>query len=402
MSAVPALTTLGAPEVLRRVERLTPFLQAQAESAEKLGRLPDETAQAIRQTGVMRLLQPTRWGGLEADPAAFFKAVMSIAAACGASGWVTGIVGIHAWELALCDPKLQKEVWADDADVWIASPYAPLGRATPTEGGYRFSGRWQFSSGTDHCQWIFLGGLIADEAGNFDPARYYHFVLPRPDYTIVDDSWDVVGLRGTGSKDIIVDDAFVPAYRTIEALKVLDGRAAAESGCQSPLFRMPWSALFPNGITSAIIGIAEGALAAHLSVQQERASAPGNHARADAFALAAVGEAASEIAASRAQLLGNVSTMYELAVAGKEIPYALRAQGRRDQVRGSWRAVRALDEIFARSGGGGLRTSGALQRLWRDAHAGLNHFINVADGVYSAYSLTAMGMSPPDGVRLTI
>jgi alkylation response protein AidB-like acyl-CoA dehydrogenase len=271
------------------------------------------------------------------------------------------------------------------------------------DGGYRFSGRWQFSSGTDHCQWIFLGGLVADTEGRpVEPTQYRHFVLPRTDYTIIDDSWNVVGLKGTGSKDVVVTDAFVPSYRTMEALRIQDGRAVVEAGRDGALYRMPWSAIFPNGITAAVIGIAEGALPEHLAAQKQRVSAMGNLARDDAFAMAVTGEAASEIAACRAQLLANVSSMYELALAGKEIPYQLRVQGRRDQVRGSWRAVRAVDEIFARSGGAGLRTDRPLQRLWRDAHAGLNHFINVSGGVYQAYALTAMGMEPPDGVRLTI
>ena len=92
------------------------------------------------------------------------------------------------------------------------------GRARPVDGGFELSGHWQFSSGTDHCDWIFLGGLVTDQEGNLTkPLDVRHFVLPRHDYQIVDDSWDVVGLRGTGSKDIVIDKAFVPLYRTIKA-----------------------------------------------------------------------------------------------------------------------------------------------------------------------------------------
>ena len=88
------------------------------------------------------------------------------------------------------------------------------------------NGRWSFSSGTDHCEWVFLGGLVVDEEGNTSPMPGMHFVLPRKDYDIIDDSWNVVGLRGSGSKDVVVRDAFVPEYRTIDGGKVIDGRAA--------------------------------------------------------------------------------------------------------------------------------------------------------------------------------
>ncbi|MGV0803246.1 hydroxylase, partial [Mycolicibacterium elephantis] len=90
------------------------------------------------------------------------------------------------------------------------------------------------------------------------------------DYEIVEDSWDVVGLRGTGSKDVIVKDAFVPEYRTMDAMKVMDGTAQREAGMTEPLYLMPWSTMFPLGISAATIGIAEGALAAHLDYQRER------------------------------------------------------------------------------------------------------------------------------------
>ncbi len=126
---------------------------------------------------------------------------MRIASLDGSTGWVAGIVGVHPWEMAMCDPQVQEEIWGQDQDTWIASPYAPMGVLRPVDGGYIFNGRWQFSSGTDHCDWIFLGAFMGDAEGNrVMPPRNYHVILPRSDYEIVEDSWDVVGLRGTGSQ----------------------------------------------------------------------------------------------------------------------------------------------------------------------------------------------------------
>ncbi|MWO52738.1 hydroxylase, partial [Escherichia coli] len=123
------------------------------------------------------------------------------------------------------------EIWGEDPDMWMASPYAPMGVAKPVEGGYILNGRWSFSSGTDHCGWIMIGAAVGDKDGNrLMPPQNLHVLLPRSDYDIDPDSWNVVGLRGTGSKDLIVKDAFIPTYRTLAAGKVFDGTAAKEFG----------------------------------------------------------------------------------------------------------------------------------------------------------------------------
>jgi 3-hydroxy-9,10-secoandrosta-1,3,5(10)-triene-9,17-dione monooxygenase len=392
-----------AHEVVERFEEIGDWLFEHATEAEDLGRLPDETAKKMRWAGVIRMLQPKEWGGYEAHPCDFFEAVMTAGHYCGATGWVGGIVGVHPWELALCDPKIQQEVWGEDPDVWMASPYAPLGQGRPVEGGFIFNGKWSFSSGTDHCDWIVLGGFVVDDSGALtDPPQMLHFMLPRSDYEIVEDSWNVVGLKGTGSKDIIVRDAFIPTYRTIDAAKVLDGRAAKEAGRTETLFKMPWSAVFPNAITAAVIGIAEGALACHVAYQRDRVNVLGAKIIEDPYLMEVVGEAASEIDACRAQMLTNVARMYDIVDAGGEVPYEMRAGGRRDQVRGSFRAMAAVDRIFSASGGNALRMDKPLQRFWRDGHAGLNHAVNVTGPIYNAYAAATMGLEPTGMLRLTI
>ena len=373
-------------DALDRVEEMASTLEAHAGAAEDRGQLPDESAKAMRHIGVIRLLQPRAHGGYEADPREFLETVMKISHHCTSAGWVAGIVGVHSWEIALCDPRLQDEIWGKDPDTWVASPYAPNGKVTPVDGGYILNGRWQFSSGTDQCQWIVLGGVQVDPG-----PKTFHLYLPRSDYEIVDDSWNVVGLKGSGSKDIVVRDAFVPAYRTIDASSTTDGTAAKVAGVSQPLYRMPWSGVFPNGITAAVIGICEGALAEAFAYQRDRASF-GMRAVNDSHAMAAIGEAASEIDASRTHLLHNVGKMFEMVVAGQEVSLEQRAAGRRDQVKAAWRAVAAVDQVFATTGGNALRLERSLQRFWRDAHAGLNHVIHVAPPVYAGYSRIAMGL----------
>ncbi|WP_280224808.1 acyl-CoA dehydrogenase family protein [Nocardia farcinica] len=390
-------------KVLDNIAAIADRLREQSPEAERLGRLPDDTAKLLKSAGPIRLLQPKKYGGFEAHPREFAETVMAAAALDPATGWICGIVGVHPWQLAFADPKVQEEVWGADNDTWMASPYAPTGIARPVEGGYIFNGRWQFSSGTDHCDWIFLGTMLGDPEGNIaTPPTMLHMILPRSDYEIVEDSWNVVGLKGTGSKDIIVKDAFVPSYRVMNGDHVIDGTAQRQYGVTETLYKMPWSNMFPLGITSAVIGIAEGALAAHLDYQRDRVGAQGTAIKDDPYVLFAVGEAAADINAARQELLANVDRMWDLVDAGKEVSFADRAAGRRTQVRAAWRAVMAVDQIFARSGGNALRMDKPLQRFWRDAHAGLNHAIHVPSTVYHASALSSLGIEPPQHLRSMI
>jgi alkylation response protein AidB-like acyl-CoA dehydrogenase len=315
---------------------------------------------------------------------------------------VAGIVGVHPWEMAMADPRVQEEVWAEDPDTWIASPYAPMGVLTPCaagdQPGFRLRGHWQFSSGTDHCDWIFLGAWLGDEHGKpVQPPTMMHAILPRKDYTIVPDSWDVVGLRGTGSKDILVEDAFVPAYRTLEYTKVAEGIAPQQAGLTDTGYHVPFSCVFPLGITSAVIGICEGALAHHADWQALRTTVSGAQSKDDPYALYAFSEAAADIAASRAALLHNISEMHDAVAAGHTPTFTQRAAGRRTQVQAAWRAVRALDEVVARSGGNAMRMDNPIQRFWRDAHTGLAHAIHVPGPTFHAAALTNLGLEPPPG-----
>ncbi|MBJ8344713.1 acyl-CoA dehydrogenase family protein [Antrihabitans sp. YC2-6] len=390
-------------QVLDNIMEIADQLRDQATEAERIGRLPDETAKKLKAAGPIRLLQPKQYGGFEAHPRAFAETVMAAAAQDPATGWICGIVGVHPWQLAFADPRVQEEVWGADNDTWMASPYAPTGIAKPVDGGYIFNGRWQFSSGTDHCDWIFLGAMAGDKDGNMAlPPRMLHMILPRKDYEIVEDSWNVVGLKGTGSKDIIVRDAFVPSYRVMDGDEVINGTAQRNSGRTETLYKMPWSNMFPLGISSAVIGIAEGALAAHLDYQRGRVGAQGTAVKDDPYVLFAIGEAAADINAARQEILANVDKMWDIVDSGREVSFADRAAGRRTQVRAAWRAVGAVDQIFARSGGNALRMDKPLQRYWRDAHAGLAHAIHVPSTVYHASALSSLGLEPPDNLRSMI
>ena len=383
-----------ADAVLAAVQDLAPVIRERATEAETQRRVPEASIKELEATGFFRLLQPTSFGGYAADPEIFYRAVKAVAAACGSTGWVASVVGVHAWQLALFPAQAQQEVWGADPNVRVSSSYAPTGRITPVEGGFRVSGRWSFSSGCDHADWVFLGGLITGPDGL--PTDMRTFLLPRPDYR-VDDVWDTVGLRGSGSNDIVVEDAFVPEHRTLSFANTSDLRCPGQELNPEPLYRLPFASVFTSTITTPIIGIAEGAYAAYTAATRERFRVSyGQKVTDDPFAQVRIARAASEIDAAWTLLSRNIGEQYALAGRGEEIPVDLRIRTRRDQVLGTERAIGAVDLLFENAGGHALKVGNVVQRGWRDAHAGRVHAANDPERALVMFGQDALGITVQD------
>lgn len=394
---MPTLST--KPSVtLDRAEAAADYLAVRHANSDQERKLGDDVAAKLREVGVVRMLQPKEFGGQEAHPVEFMRTVMEIGRNHAGAGWVSGVVGVHPWQIAQCEPQLQAEIWGEDQDVWIASPYAPLGRARRVEGGYSFTGRWPFSSGTDYCDWAILGGTILGADGTPEGVR--HFVLPRSDYTIHHDSWEVAGLASSGSKDVSVDSVFVPDYRVYDADDFQRGkRAQMVEGRDIPLYRVPFSAIFPAAINAATLAMAEGALASYINytrVRKFRTPDGGvKQTSADPHHLHVLGEAAADIEAGRAVLFSDWERIVDaVEKQGSFVSDEMRIVTRRSQVRAVRRAVDAVDRLFAISGGGSLQLSNPIQRFWRDTHAGMVHICSVADPVYQSYGRITFGQEP--------
>ncbi|KQY33549.1 MULTISPECIES: 3-hydroxy-9,10-secoandrosta-1,3,5(10)-triene-9,17-dione monooxygenase oxygenase subunit [Nocardia] len=383
-------------EVTERVEALLPTLRERAQEAEDLRRIPEESMKALQETGFFRLLQPKQWGGHAADPVVFYDTVRKIASACGSTGWVAGIIGVHNWHLALFDQQAQQDVWGEDTDVRISSSYAPMGAGQAVDGGYIVRGSWAWSSGSDHATWAVLGGPVIK---NGKPVDFGSFLIPRSDYRI-DDVWNVVGLRGTGSNTVVVEDVFVPSHRFLSFRAMSEGRAPGLEQNTDPVFKMPWGTIHPTTISTPIVGMGYGAYEAHVEHQGKRVRAAyaGENAKDDPFAKVRVAEAASDIDAAWRQLSGNVAEEYALLLAGEEVPFDLRVRARRDQVRSTGRVIASIDKLFESSGATALANGTPLQRFWRDAHAGRVHAANDPERAYVMYGTHEFGLPVTDAM----
>ncbi|CDO28751.1 3-hydroxy-9,10-secoandrosta-1,3,5(10)-triene-9,17-dione monooxygenase oxygenase subunit [Mycolicibacterium porcinum] len=382
--------------VLAGIDELLPTLRERAQETEDLRKLPDANVKALEDIGFFKLLQPEQWGGLQCDPTVFYEAVRRLASACGSTGWVAGIIGVHNWHLALFDQQAQEDVWGEDTSVRISSSYAPMGAGTVTEAGdgYIVNGAWNWSSGCDHATWAFLGGPVIKDGR---PVDFGSFLIPISDYKI-DDVWNVVGLRGTGSNTVVVKDAFVPKHRFLSYKAMNDGTAGGYRTNTAPVYKMPWGTIHPTTISTPIVGMAYGAYDAHVEHQGKRVRAAfaGEKAKDDPFAKIRIAEAASDIDAAWRQLSGNVADEYALLVAGEEIPFELRARARRDQVRATGRAIASIDRLFEASGATALSNDAPVQRFWRDAHAGRVHAANDPERAYLIFGNNEFGLPPAD------
>ena len=382
-------------EYLDRVRALLPTLRARALDAERLRRLPDETFNDFQEAGLFRCLQPKRFGGYELDPVTFYQAVMDVGTVCGSSAWILGILGVHNWHLALFPPRAQEDVWGEDTSIQLSTSLAPTGTVERVEGGFRLRGRWSFSSGCDFCHWAVLGGLVPPVTAG-EPPDARTFLVPRQDYAI-EDNWHVMGLCGTGSKDLVVKDAFVPEYRTHsyrDAFYLMNPGAVVN---EAPLYRLPFGLVFPAGLASPAIGVALGALEAFREQAKTRVS-PRDRARVaeDPFIQLRLAEAAAEVDAARDRLLGNFAEMMRLVCAGKEIPLTQRARYRWDAAKATDWSVRAVDRLFEASGGGGIFLNNPIQRAWRDVHAMRAHAGNNPERAAAVFGRSEFGLPPLD------
>ena len=232
------------------------------------------------------------------------------------------------------------------------------------------------------------------------PVDFRTFLLPASDYAI-DDVWDTVGLRGTGSNDIVVSDVFVPEFRSLSFNDVFRCVCPGQEANPAPLYRLPYGSLFSYAITTPIIGMAMGAYQAHVDYQRERvrASYVGQKAAEDPHSQVRVAEAAAELDSAWLALERNMAELMEHARAGTKIPLPLRLRIRRDQVRGTGQAIRAVDRLFENSGGRALKRGTPIQRFWRDAHAGRVHAINDPERALSMFGRGEFGLRiQPDGM----
>jgi 3-hydroxy-9,10-secoandrosta-1,3,5(10)-triene-9,17-dione monooxygenase len=395
-TSVPALTAAGA---LARTRDLVPRLAARAQACEDLRRCPDETIAELHASGLMRLMQPRRFGGSELGVGAVLDITLEMAKACPSTTWVWLNLATHSWNLAQFDLRAQEDVWNANPNALAATGLAfPCGRARPVEGGYAVSGKWPFGSGVDAAQWMLVGAMTERDGA---AAERRFFLVPQADFRSLD-NWRAYGLAGSGSHDVEVTEAFVPEHRSLAAEVFAAGHDVPGAKVHAnPLYRLPTFATFGFFLAMVPIGAARGALEQYVEATRKRA---GTYTGARLAELAPlqirIGEASACVDLAETQLRADLAELTRLVEAGIPPPIEAKLRWKRNLAFEVQLCTRAVDTLMAASGAGGLYTDLPLQRQFRDVHAAAAHIALTWDVQAAAFGQHALGVPMQAGLLL--
>ena len=380
-------------EYVARAVALAPKLRERSEATNALRRVPAETISEFKAAGLFTLLQPKRFGGTERGLVPFLDCVTTLASGCGSAGWVFSVISIHSFHLGLFPLEAQGDVWGADPSAILGSSYMTGGKAVAAPGGYRISGHWKFSSGSHNADWFILGGLV--DAGEGKPPAPWYFLLPKKDVTIVKDSWIVMGLAGTGSNDVAVEDAFVPSHRMLLMQEAYDAVSPGSKVNAYPLYHIPMMSVFPLCLSAPGVGVAKGALANYIEVMRTYTTKGRGQSVGDfQNTQMRLAEAAALTDAAELLLQRDVRETMRIAASGRQLTIEERVRNRRDHAYAAESSMRAVDLLFKMTGGAGLHEGNALQRSFRDAHAIAAHLGNNWDVAGPLYGSVMLGRPP--------
>ncbi len=357
-----------AQAMLSAIQELQPSFRERASLAKEIRRVPDESIEELKNVGFFLALQPKRYGGYELDPQDFFRMQMAIAEGCMSTAWASGIVAVHAFQLALMDERAQEEFWKDDIHTRASSAYAPLGKVEKVDGGFKFSGRWGWSSGSDHCSWVLLGGIVPEEG-------YRTFLIPASDYTI-EDTWHSMGLQGTGSNDIVVDDVFVPDYRTHKQMDGFNLTNPGQAVNSADLYQLPWAQIFVRVVSTPAIGACKEALRLYKDSVKGKISIDPSKQATDPATLERISAAETGIDEMETLLHRNFEQLMADIKSGNPTAIEDRAKFRYQASKVIDKSMDVIDPLFSMAGGRSVFTGAEIQQRFLDIHTARAHVAN--------------------------
>lgn len=383
--------------LLQRARQLSPVVRERAQQTERDRRVSPEVTQLLLDAGLYRAVQPRRFGGHELSLDQLRQLAFEIGRGCTSTGWCYGLSAANAWTMGMFPLQAQQDVWGVNPDALLAACIAPTGKARRVEGGFQLSGRWGFASNCDNAAWLALGTMVAE--GDDQPPRPMYLLVPADDCRIVD-NWHTVGLAGTGSKDIAIEEAvFVPAHRSVAFADVLEQRAPGAQFNEGTLFRIPFLSGFPPLLANPAVAALQGALdefVDSIASRATRGAFAGGGATIAQFGhvQTAVAEAEAAIDAAQLILQRDLHTATELAAAHVQIPQAQRIAFRRGHAYAVKLCVQAINGLYDVVGGTGIHLDNGVQRAWRDINAVAHHISVNWNAVSTMVGQLRLGLPP--------
>jgi alkylation response protein AidB-like acyl-CoA dehydrogenase len=397
----PEAATITPERLIARARAMVPALRERAQRTEEACRLLPETVQEFTDAGFFRIVQPQRYGGFELGIDVLEEVVVEVGRGCGSSAWCLAILGGHSWWSALFPQAGQDVLFGDEGHVIMATNLSGNGRCRRVEGGYEVSGKFVYLSGCDVANWLCVGAMQED-SNETEPPWFYMALRPQ-DVTILDD-WHMLGLRGTGSKSVLAEKAFVPDCLALSQSLVAQQEAPGRYVHANPLYAAPMLAFLSVETTGAAVGLALQAVEVLDDVARTKpvrtreaglaqstwSSVPSfRHRLAEAKSLA---EGARVLLVDNARRL--VASMHEYAPLGKKMPaeevveYGLNVSRLVDM------CVQAVDICFGAAGTSSTFSGRPLERCWRDIHMLSTHNVYRMDLMAERWSESHFGLTP--------
>lgn len=377
-------------DLVERAAALRPLFADNAELTDRERGVPAKNIDALADAGLLSLMQPARYGGLQTDFRTLLEVSREVGRACGSTAWLTSLLNASAWFVGLFPAEAQDDVWADTPHARIAGVVTPSGTARVVEGGYRVSGRWAPASGCAHADWVVLGVIRPDAEGTPDAVG---IVLAPMSELAIEDTWFVTGMRGTASNTLVGEDLFVPAHRFHSIPDAVEGRYATPFTDEA-LYRAPFVPATALVLTGPQLGLAVAAV----DILVEKAP----HRKLTLTSYASQAEAPTiQLAAANAASLADSAQLHayraaadidEAAQAGAFLDYDARARLRMDAGAAAVHAREAVRIVCSAQGASSFGESNPLQRIWRDIEAGSRHAVLNPEVAAEIYGKSLFGI----------
>jgi alkylation response protein AidB-like acyl-CoA dehydrogenase len=400
-TAVPTSMEAEAEKVLERTAELVPWLSEQAARVEEARRIPDDVAERLFRTGFFNLTRPTRFGGLGVSPRFAWEATFSVALACSSSAWLAGLTSANIIMLGKFSAEAQREIFAPGVSPIVPMLTGGVGQDIQIEtvdGGISLSGRWRYASGVDVSDWL---GLLINVPGAAGAPTAHVVLVPRSEFVIDHQSWRVMGMRGTGSKNIALGKTFVPAHRFMNWSELQAGNKHPTCPNTEPLYDFPLNTANAMSVLAPTLGVASACSDECVKIMRGRVSSSNQQAQInDKIAQVDAGGSAATMSLLRDFLISETAMIEErIGEVGVLTPEE-RGLSRTKVAIASRQALSSTQRLFAALGGSLLPEGTRIERLFRDIHAMSSHFLLQPEPIAEAYGRLLLGLELSPGTRL--
>ncbi|WP_407121337.1 acyl-CoA dehydrogenase family protein [Bradyrhizobium sp. STM 3561] len=391
----------GAEMAVEKTAALVPWLSEQAGRIEEARRIPEDVAERLFDTKLFDLMRPSRFGGFGVSPRFAWEATFHVANGCSSSAWLAGLTSANIIMLGKFSAEAQKEIFAPGVSPIVPMLTGGVGqdiKIEPVDGGIILSGRWRYASGVDVSDWL---GLLINIPGQSDAPTPHVVLVPQSEFSIDHQSWRVMGMRGTGSKNITLGKTFVPSHRFMNWAELQAGKKHATCPNIEPVYDFPLNTANAMSVLAPTLGVATACSEESIKIIRARINSGNQQAQInDKIAQVDAGTSAATMSFLRDFLISETAAIEEQILRSGILSLEERGLSRTKVTIASRQALTSAQRLFAALGGSMLPEGTRIERLFRDIHAMSSHFLLQPEPIAEAYGRLLLGLELSPGTRL--